>query len=101
MRYFVPLIPQLSSMGCWAASIAMVQSWAGQTSVDPGTIAARDGYQAKLSTGLAPADGETPTSRAGSPGTFLERYAEALSSRGRWHPIQAQNEYTGVLISPS
>ena len=56
MQYFVPLIPQMTSMGCWAASIAMVQSWAGQTSVDPGTIAARDGYQAKLATGLAPSD---------------------------------------------
>jgi hypothetical protein len=43
-------------MGCWAASIAMIESWSSQTSVDPGTIAARDGYQAKLSAGLAPSD---------------------------------------------
>jgi hypothetical protein len=56
MQYYVPLIPQLTSMGCWAASIAMVQSWATQTCISPGTIAARDGYQDKLATGLAPSD---------------------------------------------
>jgi len=33
MRYYVPLIPQLTSRGCWAASIATVQSWASKTSV--------------------------------------------------------------------
>ena len=56
MQFYVPLIPQLTGMGCWAASIAMVQSWANQMSIDPGTIAARDGYQNMLVTGLAPSD---------------------------------------------
>ena len=56
MQYYVPLIPQLTSMGCWAASIAMIQSWASRMSIDPGTIAARDGYQQFLTTGLPPSD---------------------------------------------
>jgi hypothetical protein len=57
MRYFVQLIPQLTTMGCWAASIAMIRGWADQTSIDPGTIAARDGYQQYLSgNGLPPSD---------------------------------------------
>jgi hypothetical protein len=43
-------------MDCWAASIAMIQSWANQMSIDPGTVAARDGYQRYLSTGLPPSD---------------------------------------------
>ena len=56
MRYYVPLIPQLTVMGCWAASIAMIRSYVDRMSIDPGTIAARDGYQRYLATGLPPSD---------------------------------------------
>jgi len=56
MRYHVSLIPQQTSMGCWAASIAMIFGWAQRVSIDPGAIAARDGYQRFLATGLPPSD---------------------------------------------
>ena len=55
-QYSVPLIPQLTNMGCWAASIAMVVNWATNSCIDPSTIAARNGYTNKLSAGLAPDD---------------------------------------------
>lgn len=55
-KYNVLLIPQQTSMGCWAASIAMVYSWKQSVCIDPGTIAARDGYQKYLQTGLPPSD---------------------------------------------
>jgi len=56
MRYHVNMIPQQTDMGCWAASIAMIFGWAQRVSIDPGAIAARDGYQRYLSEGLPPND---------------------------------------------
>lgn len=56
MRYHVNMIPQQTAMGCWAASIAMIFGWAERVSIDPGAIAARDGYQRYLSEGLPPND---------------------------------------------
>ncbi|HUT33569.1 MAG TPA: papain-like cysteine protease family protein [Planctomycetota bacterium] len=43
MRYDVPLIPQPTTMSCWAASIAMIRSWHEQMSYDPAGIAANHG----------------------------------------------------------
>jgi hypothetical protein len=56
VRYHVNMIPQQTGMGCWAASIAMIFGWAQRVCIDPGAIAAREGYQQYLSTGLPPND---------------------------------------------
>lgn len=59
MKYDVPLIPQGTNMGCWAASIAMILSWQNDASFDPGMIAANPGgtnYVPSLSSGLDPND---------------------------------------------
>jgi len=55
-KYDVLLIPQLTNMGCWAASIAMIYSWKQRVCIDPGIIAARSGYQKYLKDGLPPSD---------------------------------------------
>ncbi|MGQ0542152.1 MAG: papain-like cysteine protease family protein [Blastocatellia bacterium] len=59
MRHDVPLIPQGTNMGCWAASIAMILSWKNNASFDPGMIAANPGgtsYVPSLASGLDPND---------------------------------------------
>lgn len=59
MRYDVQLIPQGTSMGCWAAGIAMILGWKNQASFDPGMIAANPGglnYEPSLQSGLDPND---------------------------------------------
>ena len=59
MRYDVPLIPQSTGMGCWAASIAMILGWKHQASFDPSRIAANPGgisYVPSLTNGLNPND---------------------------------------------
>ncbi len=57
--YDVPLIPQTTAMGCWAAGIAMICAWRDHLSIDPTTIARNPGdvpYLAQLQTGLNPND---------------------------------------------
>ncbi len=59
MSYDVPLIPQTSSMSCWAASIAMILAWRDQASYDPLLIAQNAGgpsYLPSYSNGLDPND---------------------------------------------
>lgn len=59
MKYDVPLIPQGTNMGCWAASIAMILGWKNSASFDPAMIAANPGglnYEPSLTTGLDPND---------------------------------------------
>ncbi len=59
MKYDVPLIAQMTGMGCWAASIAMILGWKSQASFDPTLIAANPGgtdYTPSLVNGLDPND---------------------------------------------
>jgi len=59
MKYDVPLIPQTTSMSCWAASIAMILGWKHQASFDPQLIAANPGglnYMPQFTQGLDPND---------------------------------------------
>lgn len=59
MKYDVLLIPQTTSMGCWAASIAMILAWKSHACFDPGSIAANPGglnYEPSMATGLDPND---------------------------------------------
>lgn len=59
MRYDVPLVPQRTGMGCWAASIAMILGWRDQATFDPNLIAANAGgtsYVPSLTSGLDPND---------------------------------------------
>ena len=59
MTYDVPLIPQSTSMSCWAASMAMVMSWYNQASFDPERIAQNPGgpsYMPSFRNGLDPND---------------------------------------------
>lgn len=59
MRHNVPLIPQATGMGCWAASIAMILGWKSQASYNPAWIAANPGgtsYTPSLESGLDPND---------------------------------------------
>lgn len=57
--YDVPLIPQTTSMGCWAAGMAMILAWKNGICVSPVTIASNPGaapYLSQLQTGLDPND---------------------------------------------
>lgn len=59
MTYDVPLVPQSTSMSCWAASMAMIMSWNNQASYDPQTIARNPGgtnYMPSFRNGLDPND---------------------------------------------
>ena len=56
MRYNVPLVPQTTSMSCWAAGIAMIVGWAQRQSISPAQIAATAGYQQAYQIGLNPND---------------------------------------------
>jgi len=56
---FVPLIPQTTSMGCWAASIAMIKCWKDKKSqYTPQSVAisGRLNYKPNLVNGLGPSD---------------------------------------------
>jgi hypothetical protein len=61
----VPLINQLNSMSCWAASAAMIIGWRDRLSVDPAAIAAGTGDWAAYTAGLQPADVPTLASAWG------------------------------------
>jgi hypothetical protein len=55
ISYNVPLIPQSTCMGCWAAGIAMILGWRDRISIDPSTIARNPGgaqYLSQLQEGL-------------------------------------------------
>jgi hypothetical protein len=52
----VPLINQMTSMSCWAASAAMVVGWRDHLSIDPSAIAAGTGDWAAYANGLNPSD---------------------------------------------
>jgi hypothetical protein len=57
--YPVPLIPQTTSMSCWAAGIAMILAWKDNVSINPRTIAENPGgvsYLAQFAAGLNPND---------------------------------------------
>jgi hypothetical protein len=41
--YDVPLIPQTTSMSCWAAGIAMIVAWKRRISIDPFMVATNPG----------------------------------------------------------
>ena len=59
MQYDVPLVPQLSNMSCWAASIAMILGWKNQMSIADVTIARNAGgpnYMTSYNQGLDPND---------------------------------------------
>lgn len=65
MRYNVPLIGQLTPMSCWAASIAMILSWARRTSVDPDSIRQIIGYDAQYARGGITMSDQTPFDAVG------------------------------------
>lgn len=59
MRYEVPLIPQSTTMSCWAASIAMILAWRDHASYSPDSIARNPGglsYVPSMKSGLDPND---------------------------------------------
>ena len=59
VNYNVPLIPQTTSMSCWAAGIAMIVAWRNHVIIDPIQIANDPGgisYLAQFQTGLDPND---------------------------------------------
>jgi ABC-type bacteriocin/lantibiotic exporter with double-glycine peptidase domain len=59
MNYDVPIVPQTSSMSCWAASIAMILGWKRQMSIPDTDIARNPGglnYMTSYVTGLDPND---------------------------------------------
>lgn len=59
MKYDVHLVPQSTSMSCWAASIAMILGWKDQACFDPQLIAANNGglnYMPSFVRGLDPND---------------------------------------------
>lgn len=43
--FVVDLVPQQTAMSCWAASVTMIESWAQQTCLDPGTLTDITGFQ--------------------------------------------------------
>ena len=59
MIYDVPLVPQTSTMSCWAASIAMIIGWRDSASYSGKSIAANHGgtsYMPSFKNGLDPND---------------------------------------------
>jgi V8-like Glu-specific endopeptidase len=54
----VQLVPQPTTMSCWAAAAAMIVGWRDRVSIDPAEIAARTGHWAEydLANGLYPSD---------------------------------------------
>ncbi|MDX2249405.1 MAG: M12 family metallopeptidase [Bacteroidia bacterium] len=58
IRYDVDLVPQRTSVSCWAAGAAMLVGWADSVSIDPEEIARGTGYWRRYynQTGLPPSD---------------------------------------------
>ena len=59
MLYDVPVVPQSTSMSCWAASIAMILGWQRQMCIPDEVIANNPGgksYMTSMTTGLDPND---------------------------------------------
>lgn len=56
LLYDVPLIPQQTSMSCWAAGAAMLVAWRDQVSVNPRDVANAVGYWQQYNNGLHPED---------------------------------------------
>ena len=56
VHHDVQLVPQTTTMSCWAASAAMLVSWRDQISISPETIAAGAGYWTQYFGGLDPED---------------------------------------------
>ncbi|MCG8093853.1 MAG: hypothetical protein JAZ17_09540 [Candidatus Thiodiazotropha endolucinida] len=59
MKYYVPLIPQMTNMSCWAASIAMILGWKRKMSIPDEIIAKNFGgknYMTSYANGLNPND---------------------------------------------
>ncbi len=59
LGYDVPLFPQTTAMGCWAAGVAMILGWRDSVCISPEVIAQNPGgapYVAQLQTGLDPND---------------------------------------------
>ena len=59
MVYDVPLIPQMTNMSCWAASIAMILGWKNNMSIPDEIIAKNPGginYMPSYANGLDPND---------------------------------------------
>jgi ABC-type bacteriocin/lantibiotic exporter with double-glycine peptidase domain len=59
MKYEVPLVPQMTNMSCWAASIAMILGWKRRMSIPDDVIARNPGgsnYMTSYATGLDPND---------------------------------------------
>ncbi len=56
IRYDVPLIPQMSTLTCWAAGAAMLVAWRENMSVDPNEVADAAGYWAQYNIPLSPQD---------------------------------------------
>lgn len=59
MKYDVPLIPQMTNMSCWAASIAMILGWKKKMSIPDEIIARNPGgrsYMTSYAKGLDPND---------------------------------------------
>ena len=57
--YFVPLIPQTTKRGCWAASIAMIKSWKSRISYytpENVSIVGSTNYKLQLTSGLDSTD---------------------------------------------
>jgi ABC-type bacteriocin/lantibiotic exporter with double-glycine peptidase domain len=59
MKHNVPLIPQMTNMSCWAASIAMILGWKRKMSIPDEIIARNPGgksYMTSYTKGLNPND---------------------------------------------
>ncbi|MEZ4776214.1 MAG: M12 family metallopeptidase [Bacteroidia bacterium] len=58
IRYDVDLVPQRTSVSCWAAGAAMLVGWADSISIDPEQIASGIGYWRRYynASGLPPSD---------------------------------------------
>ncbi len=52
IRYDVQLVPQFTSMSCWAAGAAMLVGWRDKISIDPSEIANGLGYWEQYKSGL-------------------------------------------------
>ena len=52
----VQLVPQPTSMSCWAAAAAMVVGWRDRVSVDPAAVASGSGFWSEYTSGLWPRD---------------------------------------------
>ena len=74
--YRVPLIPQTTVMGCWAAGIAMILGWRDQLSIDPSTIARNPGAVPKQGGGSAPHASDPPSTVRTAPLQYVASTAK-------------------------